>query len=75
MFVSAARIAESTRSVLVGGTARLASARKVAEARWVSPQEADDLTGGTIHEPVRRYLTEVTGLAPRCAPLPVSARQ
>jgi hypothetical protein len=31
--------------------------------------------GRMIHEPVRRYLTEVVGLALRCAPLPVSARQ
>lgn len=41
---------------LAGGTARAASPREVAEARWVSAQDADDLTGGTIYEPVRRYL-------------------
>ena len=60
---------------LVAGTARPGSSREVAEVRWVSVQDADDLTGGTIYEPVCQYLTEITGLAPRCAPLPVSARQ
>jgi 8-oxo-dGTP diphosphatase len=47
----------------VGGTARVASAREVAEVRWVSPEEADKLTGGTIYEPVRRYLREAGGAA------------
>src|SRR6185437_2848028 len=41
---------------MVAGTARPASAREVAEVRWASPQDVDDLTGGTIYEPVRRYL-------------------
>lgn len=48
---------------LGSGTARPASPREVAEVRWVSPQEADDLTGGTIHEPVRLYLREIAGNA------------
>jgi 8-oxo-dGTP diphosphatase len=41
---------------MVGGTAWAASPREVAKVRWASPQEADELTGGTIFEPVRRYL-------------------
>jgi 8-oxo-dGTP diphosphatase len=41
---------------LTGGVAHTASPREVAEARWVSPQEAEELTGGAIYEPVRRYL-------------------
>ena len=45
------------------GTARVASAREVAEVRWVSPDEADALTGGTISEPVRRHLREAAGAA------------
>ncbi len=40
------------------GSARVASAREVAEVRWVSPDEADELTGGAIYEPVRRHLHE-----------------
>jgi 8-oxo-dGTP diphosphatase len=43
---------------LAGGVARAASKREVAEARWVTLEEADELTGGTIYEPVRRYLGE-----------------
>jgi 8-oxo-dGTP diphosphatase len=43
---------------LVAGTARSGSSREVAEVRWASPQEADDLTAGTIYGPVRRYLRE-----------------
>jgi 8-oxo-dGTP diphosphatase len=43
------------------GTARVASAREVAEVRWVSPEEADELTGGTVYEPVREYLRRVAG--------------
>ena len=41
---------------VAGGTARTASPREVAEVRWASLREADELTGGTIYEPVRRYL-------------------
>ena len=47
---------------VAAGTAWVASPREVAEVRWVSPQEADELTGGTIYEPVRRYL----GSPPEC---------
>lgn len=47
---------------LVAGTARPGSSREVAEVRWVSPQDADELTRGTIYEPVRRYL----GAPPGC---------
>jgi 8-oxo-dGTP pyrophosphatase MutT (NUDIX family) len=43
---------------LASGTARAASAREVAEVRWASPREADDLTGGRIYQPVRRHLHE-----------------
>lgn len=46
---------------LAGGTARVVSAREVAEVRWVSQQEADDLTGGTIFEPVRASLSANCG--------------
>jgi 8-oxo-dGTP diphosphatase len=38
------------------GAAWAMSPREVAEVRWASPQEADELTGGTIYAPVRRYL-------------------
>jgi 8-oxo-dGTP diphosphatase len=48
---------------VTGGTSRAASPREVAEVRWASPEEADELTGGTIYEPVRRYLREATGAA------------
>jgi len=44
---------------LVAGTARPASSREVAEVRWSSAEEADELTAGTIYDPVRRYLHEV----------------
>lgn len=44
---------------VAGGTARPASPREVAEVRWASAAEADELTGGTIHEPVRMYLRRV----------------
>jgi 8-oxo-dGTP diphosphatase len=47
---------------LVAGSARPGSSREVAEVRWVSVQDADDLTGGMIYEPVRRYL----GAPPGC---------
>jgi 8-oxo-dGTP diphosphatase len=43
---------------LAGGVARAASTREVSEVRWVTLEEADELTGGTIYEPVRRYLRE-----------------
>ena len=43
---------------LLVGTALPASPREVAEVRWVSAEEADDLTAGAIYEPVRRYLRE-----------------
>lgn len=32
---------------------------ELAEVRWVSAEEADDLTGGTIFEPVRRHIRQV----------------
>jgi 8-oxo-dGTP diphosphatase len=47
--------------VLSGGTARRASAREVAEVRWVDAWEADELTGGKIYEPVRQYLRVMAG--------------
>ena len=47
---------------VAGGTARAASPREVAEVRWADAEEADELTGGTIYEPVRRYL----GASPGC---------
>jgi hypothetical protein len=31
---------------------------ELTEVRWVNSEEADDLTGGTIYGPVRRYLRE-----------------
>jgi len=41
---------------LVAGTARPVSSREVAEVRWVSAEDADELTAGSIYEPVRQYL-------------------
>jgi 8-oxo-dGTP diphosphatase len=41
---------------LAAGTARPGSSREVAEIRWVTPLEADELTRGAIFEPVRQYL-------------------
>jgi 8-oxo-dGTP diphosphatase len=58
--VTATRIAY-VACAAVSGTARSASPREVAEVRWASPQEADDLTGGAIYEPVRWHLREVAG--------------
>jgi 8-oxo-dGTP diphosphatase len=46
---------------LTGGIARAASIREVAEVRWVSAAEADELTGYAIFEPVRRHLLETGG--------------
>lgn len=34
---------------------------ELTEVRWASPEEADELTGGTIYEPVRKYLREGSG--------------
>jgi hypothetical protein len=48
---------------VTGGTSRAASPREVAEVRWVSPVEADELTGGTIYEPARRHLREAADTA------------
>lgn len=44
-------------------TARVAAPREVAEVRWASLREADELTGGMIHDPVRQCLSEVAGSA------------
>ncbi len=33
-------------------------AEELTEVRWVALEEADELTAGTIYEPVRRYLRE-----------------
>jgi 8-oxo-dGTP diphosphatase len=41
---------------LVAGTAHPNSSREVAEVRWATLTEADDLTSGSIYELVRRYL-------------------
>lgn len=46
---------------LAGGTARAASPGEVAEVRWASSQEADELTAGTIYAPVLQYLREGSG--------------
>lgn len=43
---------------LAAGTAWPGSSREVAEVRWVTAQDADELTAGTIYEPVRQYLRE-----------------
>lgn len=32
---------------------------EMTEVRWVTAEEADELTGGTIYGPVRRYLAGV----------------
>lgn len=44
-----------------GGTdAFVGDAEELAEVRWVTPAEADKLTGNTIYEPVRAHLRRVT---------------
>lgn len=44
-----------------GGTdVFVGDAEELAEVRWVTPAEADRLTGGTIYEPVRVYLRRKT---------------
>lgn len=42
-----------------GTDAFVADEDELAEARWVSLPEADELMGGTIFEPVREYLTRL----------------
>jgi hypothetical protein len=43
--------------VFVGDTDELA------EVRWVSPAEADELMGGSVYEPVRAHLRQVLKIA------------
>jgi hypothetical protein len=35
--------------------------QELAEVRWISLEEADDLMGGAIYEPVRAYLRRALG--------------
>ena len=44
-----------------GTDAFVGDTEELAEVRWVSLKEADDLTGGTVYEPVRQHLKRMLG--------------
>jgi 8-oxo-dGTP pyrophosphatase MutT (NUDIX family) len=48
---------------------------ELAEVRWVTPDEADELMAGTIYQPVRAYLRALPGTRYRAELAPVSRRR
>jgi 8-oxo-dGTP diphosphatase len=48
--------------------------KELTEVRWVTPEEADELAGGTVFEPVRLHIRQAPGPQNRLAPLPPAPR-
>ena len=48
---------------------------ELAEVRWVTPDEADELMAGTIYQPVRAHVRALPGTRYRAELAPVSRRR